>query len=154
MTESEARELLQAKLTCMEKENKPICSEEGCDRNCDGCNYCYAQGTIGEQKQALAMAIKALGDMAKLKEMGECYIIPKSSTWEINGIDVHKALEKQIPKKVNKAIDTTWGVKKEVPVCPVCDYYLTEVHWIVDDGATESGKVTYCDTCGQAIDWE
>lgn len=65
-----------------------------------------------------------------------------------------KALEKQIPKKPNKAIDSSWGIKREVPVCPVCDYYLTEVHWLVVDGATESGKVTYCDTCGQAIDWE
>ena len=34
-----------------------------------------------------------------------------------------QALEKQIPKKPNKAIDSSWGVKKEVHVCPVCEYY-------------------------------
>ena len=38
-----------------------------------------------------------------------------------------QALEKQIPKKPNKTIDSSWGVKKEVHVCPVCDYYLTDV---------------------------
>ena len=41
-----------------------------------------------------------------------------------------QALEKQIPKKPNKTIDSSWGVKKEAHTCPVCDYYLTEVHFI------------------------
>ena len=64
-----------------------------------------------------------------------------------------KALEKQIPKKPNKAIDSSWGVKKEVHTCPVCDYYLTEVHFIEPQKIESNKKITYCETCGQAIDW-
>lgn len=64
-----------------------------------------------------------------------------------------KALEKQIPKKPNKTIDSSWGVKKEVHVCPVCDYYLTEVHFIAPQKIESNKKITYCETCGQAIDW-
>ena len=63
------------------------------------------------------------------------------------------ALEKQIPKKPNKAIDSSWGIKKEVHVCPVCDYYLTEVHFIAPQKIAQNKKITYCETCGQAIDW-
>jgi hypothetical protein len=59
-----------------------------------------------------------------------------------------EALEKQTPKKVEWTEDYTWGKKTDQPVCPVCDYYLTMHHFI--EG---SKKVSYCDTCGQAIDW-
>ena len=64
-----------------------------------------------------------------------------------------KALEKQIPKKPNKTIDSSWGTKKEAHVCPVCDYYLTEVHFIEPQKIESNKKITYCETCGQAIDW-
>ena len=64
-----------------------------------------------------------------------------------------QALEKQIAMKPNKAIDSTWGIKKEVHVCPVCDYYLTEVHFIAPQKIESNKKITYCETCGQAIDW-
>ena len=64
-----------------------------------------------------------------------------------------QALEKQIPKKPNKTIDSSWGVKKEVHTCPVCDYYLTEVHFIASQKIESNKKITYCETCGQAIDW-
>ena len=64
-----------------------------------------------------------------------------------------KALEKQIPKKPNKTIDSSWGIKKEAHTCPVCDYYLTEVHFIAPQKIESNKKITYCETCGQAIDW-
>ena len=64
-----------------------------------------------------------------------------------------KALEKQIPKKPNKAIDSSWGIQKEAHTCPVCDYYLTEVHFIEPQKIESNKKITYCETCGQAIDW-
>ena len=64
-----------------------------------------------------------------------------------------QALEKQIPKKPNKTIDSSWGIKKEVHVCPACDYYLTEVHFIEPQKIESNKKITYCETCGQAIDW-
>ena len=64
-----------------------------------------------------------------------------------------QALEKQIPKKPNKTIDSSWGVKKEAHTCPVCDYYLTEVHFIAPQKIESNKKITYCETCGHAIDW-
>ena len=64
-----------------------------------------------------------------------------------------KALEKQIPKKPDKTIDSSWGVRKEAHTCPVCDYYLTEVHFIEPQKIESNKKITYCETCGQAIDW-
>ena len=64
-----------------------------------------------------------------------------------------QALEKQIPKKPNKTIDLSWGIQKEAHTCPVCDYYLTEVHFIEPQKIESNRKITYCETCGQAIDW-
>jgi hypothetical protein len=59
-----------------------------------------------------------------------------------------EALEKQIPKKVEYGTDNSWGVNKKAPVCPVCDYFLTQTYFIGD-----GEKITYCDHCGQKIDW-
>lgn len=64
-----------------------------------------------------------------------------------------QALEKQIPKKPNKTIDSSWGTQKEAHTCPVCDYYLTEVHFIAPQKVESNKKITYCEICGQAIDW-
>lgn len=64
-----------------------------------------------------------------------------------------KALEKQIPKKPNKTIDSSWGIKKEVHTCPVCDCDLTEVYFIAPQESKIKEKITYCEACGQAIDW-
>ena len=65
------------------------------------------------------------------------------------------ALGKQIARKPNKAIDRTWGIENEVNVCPVCDCYLTSVHFISIDENDVNGtdKVSYCETCGQKIDY-
>ncbi len=59
MTKNEAKEMLQAKLTCMELEDLAFIGK-GCSRNCDDCEYNYAQGTRGEQKEALNIAIQSL----------------------------------------------------------------------------------------------
>ena len=57
LTESEAKDCIQGKLDCMNKCDVFDC--KGTDE-CDSCNYCYSQGTFGEQKEAYEMAIKAL----------------------------------------------------------------------------------------------
>lgn len=57
MTEQEAKYCMQGKLDCMNKCDVFDC--KGTDE-CDSCNFCYAQGTFGEQKEALKMAIQAL----------------------------------------------------------------------------------------------
>ena len=42
ITEQKAKEMLQAKLTCMELESL-ACIEKGCNMNCTECSYNYAQ---------------------------------------------------------------------------------------------------------------
>lgn len=59
--------------------------------------------------------------------------------------------ERDIPMKPNETIDTAWGIRKKQAVCPKCDYYLGRVEFI---GNPNGKKITYCETCGQAIDWE
>lgn len=59
MTESEALNMIQAKLICMELYDLS-CIEKGCDRKCENCEYNYAQGNNGEQKEALKVAMQAL----------------------------------------------------------------------------------------------
>lgn len=59
--------------------------------------------------------------------------------------------ERDIPMKPNETIDSSWGIRKKQAVCPKCDYYLGHVEFI---GNPNGKKVTYCETCGQAIDWE
>jgi hypothetical protein len=57
--------------------------------------------------------------------------------------------ERDIPIKPIETTDTAWGIPNRQAVCPKCDYYLGHVNFIGD-----SKRITYCETCGQAIDWE
>lgn len=59
--------------------------------------------------------------------------------------------ERDIPIKPVEATDTAWGIPNRQAVCPKCDYYLGHVAFL---GDYKGKKVTYCETCGQAIDWE
>ena len=62
------------------------------------------------------------------------------------------ALRKQIPIKPTETTNRAWGIAVKQAVCPVCDYYLPHVEFL---GEFAGGRrITYCDTCGQAIDWE
>lgn len=59
MTNEEAKKMLKAKLECLKNETSGI--NYGCNmRLCDGCSLNYEQGNMGEQKEALEMAIRAL----------------------------------------------------------------------------------------------
>ena len=57
--------------------------------------------------------------------------------------------ERDIPIKPIETTDTAWGIPIRQAVCPKCDYYLGHVNFIGD-----SKRITYCETCGQAIDWK
>ena len=59
--------------------------------------------------------------------------------------------ERDIPVKPIETTDTAWGIPLRQAVCPKCDYYLGHVAFL---GDYKGKKVTYCETCGQAIDWE
>ena len=60
-------------------------------------------------------------------------------------------LERDIPVKPIETTDKAWGIPKRQAVCPKCDYYLGHVAFL---GDYKGKRVTYCETCGQAIDWE
>lgn len=59
-----------------------------------------------------------------------------------------EALDKQIPKKPTNGVDRAWGTPTKEAICPACDYALG--HWEFISGGK---KITYCEHCGQAIDW-
>ena len=55
MTNNEALEMLKARLECVTN----LISGANCSF-CDDCSLCYAQGNLGQQKEYLNIAIKAL----------------------------------------------------------------------------------------------
>lgn len=60
-------------------------------------------------------------------------------------------LERDIPIKPKETTDRAWGIPHKQAVCPKCDYYLGHIAFL---GDYKGKRVTYCETCGQAIDWE
>lgn len=59
MTNEQAKKMLKAKLECLKRETSG--TDFYCNNsNCDECSLYYEQGNMGEQKEALDMAIKAL----------------------------------------------------------------------------------------------
>ncbi len=131
MTENEAKEMLQAKLTCMDLEDL-ACIEKGCSRNCDDCEYNYAQGTRGKQKEAIGIAIGVLEKIQQYRVLG---------TVE----ELRSAKEKQIPNKIKKSYvkDINGRVIDTVCYCSNCGEYIRD----------EIKYCEYCPECGQAIDW-
>ena len=59
MANEDAKKMLKAKLECLKRETSGTDIDCNC-KNCDECNLCYEQGNMGEQKEALELAIKAL----------------------------------------------------------------------------------------------
>ena len=64
MTIDEAKKMLKAKLECLKHETSG--TDYACNQHlCEGCSLNYEQGNMGEQKEALEMAIKALEQQPK-----------------------------------------------------------------------------------------
>lgn len=59
--------------------------------------------------------------------------------------------ERDTPIKPIETTDRAWGIPHRQAVCPKCDYYLGNVAFL---GDYKGKRITYCETCGQAIDWE
>lgn len=59
--------------------------------------------------------------------------------------------ERDKPMKPIETTDRAWGIPKKQAVCPKCEYYLGHVSFL---GDYKGKRITYCETCGQAIDWE
>lgn len=67
ITIEEAKKMLEAKLKCLKREISGIDCNDG--YNCDECELLYAQGTVGEQKEVLDMAIRALEVVQGMEEV-------------------------------------------------------------------------------------
>ena len=85
MTNEEAKKKIKAKLECFKNVTSGI--NHDCNmRLCDGCSLNYEQGNMGEQKEVLRMAIKALEQISHLKdrpcEACEFYTGEGCSKWE------------------------------------------------------------------------
>ena len=67
MTLDEATNMLKATLECLKRETSGNFFD--CNRcNCDECSLNYEQGNMGEQKEALDLAIKALEQTSWIPE--------------------------------------------------------------------------------------
>lgn len=81
MDYKEAKNIIQGKLDCMKKCDVFNCKDSD---DCENCNFCYAQGTFGEQKKAFELAIVALNALSnrEVKHYAVCpiYIL----TWRFN----------------------------------------------------------------------
>ena len=126
MTEQEAKDVLEAYMKCEKRKNNLV-YEEKCNNDCDNCELCYEKGTVGEHKEAVEMAIKALEEIKQYRTIGtpeEC----------------RAAVEKQKAKKPHKNFEKFSGVW-----CS-CGNYLGKGYFVVD-------KPNYCSDCGQKLDW-
>ena len=132
MTNQEAIKMLAAKTECLRRDTSGI--DVDCNSsNCGSCEFCYDQGTMGEQKEALTMAISALEKQ-----------IPKKP---VMGYAFSEKL-----REVIKRTDPERAESK-TECCPVCRRTLRVSQFIKAQTGLRFGD-PYCKRCGQAIDWE
>lgn len=65
--------------------------------------------------------------------------------------NTRKTEKRDIPVKPVETTDKAWGIPSRQAVCPNCNYYLGHIAFL---GDYKGKRITYCETCGQAIDWE
>ena len=61
--------------------------------------------------------------------------------------------DRDIPIKPAEATETYCGRCVRAAVCPKCDYHLGRVYFLSDGHDIGVRQISYCETCGQAIDW-
>ena len=105
--------------------------EEKCNNDCDNCELCYEKGTVGEHKEAVEMAIKALEEIKQYRTIGtpeEC----------------RAAVEKQKAKKPIIEHEETKDCVTEIEwKCPKCGAKYIEL--------APCGE--WCRYCGTKLDW-
>ena len=94
------------------------------------------QDALKKINEACLLACEAMDELQEYKKLGSLE-------------EIREAAEKQKPKKPMRGAEKSWGHEKEAHVCPTCDYYLPQTYFIGEGNR----KITYCDNCGQAIDW-
>ncbi len=100
MDNQEAIEILTAKVECMRRETSGI--DIDCNhRNCDECDLCYKQGTTGDQREALRVAIFALQaqDAKTRKICDTCKHNPPSKKWLCVDCDMREPADRWEPQE-------------------------------------------------------
>lgn len=123
MTREEAKKMAEAKLKCMERDISGI--KDDCNnKRCYECSLNYEQGNMGEQKEWLRMAIKALeqeptghwiiiGD--RYIKCSECGHITKTESPDIyNFCMVCGANMSEIPTSSKPEISSFYGLRSYV----------------------------------------
>ena len=126
MTEQEAKDVLEAYMKCEKRKNNLV-YEEKCNNDCDNCELCYEKGTVGEHKEAVEMAIKALEEIKQYRTIGtpeEC----------------RAAVEKQKSKT---------PIRNDKCTCPSCG---THNEVFKKRRNTVAHDIVYCWHCGQAVE--
>lgn len=122
MTSEQAIKMAKAELECIELQTNGIA--ERCNNDCENCSLCYEQGNMGEQKEWLKMAIKALENQCPSK-----------------GVDCEDCHANEPKAKVGKWISIYGNVK-----CSICGN--------VKDGRSVGKATHYCDFCGAKMESE
>ena len=69
MTENEAIEKIRAYSKCLARQVKGI-YEDCNNKRCDECDLCYMQGTTGEHRKTIDIAIQALEEVQQYRAIG------------------------------------------------------------------------------------
>lgn len=122
MTESEAIEFVKAFLECKDKEHAVDFNYQ-CDKDCESCELNYSKGTIGQQTEAMEIAIMALGKQIPKKPVHDGCFDSEGMWHEWNGVN-----------------------GRPYDLCPNCNTNLCcEMPY--------DNKQKYCKHCGQRLDW-
>ena len=147
MTIDEAKKMLEAKLKCLIAETSG--TNYDCNQHlCEGCSLNYEQGNMGEQKQALEMAIKALEQQPSEDAISREALTQKLNAWD---------------SKAHGIPNYAWKVIRELPSVTPERPKGKWIHWTDDYkdyctcsecGYGEEGEVLlkdktpYCPYCG------
>lgn len=169
MTNEEAKKMLEAKLECLKNETSGI--NHDCNmRLCDGCSLNYEQGNMGEQKDALYLAIKALEATEQVNTAHNgVQMFPKGtfkSVYDnddcISRSEVHALiatwLSDYLTDETREALETiNYKIGDMPPVTPKQNTGMWIIHPLYNDlvcskclsGAPyKSCEANYCPNCG------
>ena len=121
--------------------------EDNIRTNCDDCEYCYAQGNFGEQREAFELAVNMLNDVHYLSQQQldsqtlKSYIDNDATLYDL--LKAHTKMLKGKPVNCKQFTDFNNEPYAVQWTCPSCGQYHL------------NGSIKhYCDNCGQAIDWD
>ena len=148
MTNKEAVKMLKAKRYCMELETSG--TEGDCnEQNCDNCPYNYEQGNMGEQIQALDMAIKALEQEPCDDAISRQAAIDKWENTTLRGRTEFDQIIMMMPPVAPRPKMGQWiRVDSKKVRCSECDV----IHLIAQ--YPQSANINYCPNCGTKMEVE